>query len=162
MDLCNARDQIISILLLLQTTESHLCSRNVFFGIFKILELFLSASAGTKQCAAQVYQSIFFPFDSFLFVCVCVGKAFDLASLPSKKTMQTGTDLILSFLSGVALFATSLSKCKKHAREVWSIPGAYFEQRCTLFSITCHQDLVSLTFQSLCFGLLAHLFLLAV
>jgi hypothetical protein len=38
-DHCNIRNQIISIFVLLQSTISHLGSRNVLFGIFKVFKL---------------------------------------------------------------------------------------------------------------------------
>lgn len=55
------------------------------------------------------HQSVFLPSDAFLFVCIGVGEAFDLASFSAKEAMQTGTDLVFSFFSCMALFASCLS-----------------------------------------------------
>ncbi len=108
---CNIRDQIISIFLLLQSTKSHLCSRDVLLGVFKVCKLSPSQPPTvSRKCVVRPHQGVFLPSDAFPLVCVCVGEAFNLASLSPKKAMQTGTNLVLSFLSGVALFASCLSE----------------------------------------------------
>ena len=33
------RDKVVPVLAFLEATESHLCARNVFLGVFKVLEL---------------------------------------------------------------------------------------------------------------------------
>ena len=115
---CNIRDQIISIFVFLQSTERHLCSWNVLLGIFEVFKLFAGQHLllPGKQ-VMKSHQSILLPFNALLFVGVCIGKAFDLTSLPPKETMQTGTDLVLSFLGCVALFATCLCERENHPQQ---------------------------------------------
>lgn len=72
------------------------------------------------------HQSIFLPDDAFLFVCIRVIEAIDLTGLSPKEPMQSGTDLVISGLDGVALYTACLGEMLApiHTETdlLWSIP----------------------------------------
>jgi len=87
-------NQVIPILFLLQSTESHLSSGNVFLRVLEILE-----------------QSLLSPDNALLLVGIGVGETFYLSRLTSKQAVQVRTDLIRAAgLEGVALSAAGLEK----------------------------------------------------
>jgi len=58
----------------------------------------------------NVYQCILFPLDSLMLVRICVGEAFDLASLASEQPVEIRTDLVaLARLQSVTLSASCLN-----------------------------------------------------
>jgi len=87
-------DQVVPVLVLLETTESHLGSRDVLLGVLEVLE-----------------QGLVIPCDTLLLVCVGVGVALDLTGLTTEETVQVGTSLVgTALLEGVALSASSLEE----------------------------------------------------
>jgi len=88
-------DQVVPVLVLLQSTESHLCARNVLLWVLKVLK-----------------QSFLVPLNRFLLVGVGVGETLDRSGVTSEKAVQIGTDLVaLAFTESVALSASCLERC---------------------------------------------------
>lgn len=89
-----SRDEVVSVLLLLETTESHLGSGNVLLGVLEVVE-----------------QGLLFPGDTLLLVGVGVGETLNLTGLAAEETVQSRADLVaLTLLQGVALSATGLEE----------------------------------------------------
>jgi hypothetical protein len=89
-----SRDEVVSVLLLLETTESHLGSGNVLLGVLKVVK-----------------ERLLVPCDTLLLVGVGVGETLDLTGLAAKETVQSRADLVsLTLLQGVALSATGLEE----------------------------------------------------
>lgn len=67
-------DEIVPVLALLQTTESHLGSRNVLLWVLEVLELCVALAHLTlHRCSSCVsYQSALVPFNALLLVCIRV------------------------------------------------------------------------------------------
>jgi hypothetical protein len=77
-------DQIISVLVLLETAKCHLCAGDVLLGIFKVRE------KGSLVPARSAYSMrLVLPCDPLLFVGVGILKALYLPSLTSEQSMQT-------------------------------------------------------------------------
>lgn len=89
-------------------------------------------------------QSILFPLDALLLVCVGVREALDLASLTTEQTVQVGSDLVsFTLLQVVALCASCLSSTSAAGVAFSSREGgmafscAYLEEIGTLLCVTC-------------------------
>lgn len=88
------RNQVLPILLLLETTESHLGAGDVLLGVLKVSE-----------------EGVVVPGDALLLVGIGVGVAVDRASLAAEKTVQSGTNLVAAvLLDGVALSTTGFEE----------------------------------------------------
>ena len=88
------RDKVVPVLLLLETTEGHLGTRNVLLGVLEVLE-----------------EGLVVPLDALLLVGIGVGVTLDGAGLAAPKTVKSGTDLVATVLvDGVALRATRLEE----------------------------------------------------
>lgn len=87
-------DEVVTVLGLLETTESHLGTRDVLLGVLEVLE-----------------EGVLVPGDALLLVGVGVGVALDLTGLTAEETVKHGTDLVaLALLQGVALRAAGLEE----------------------------------------------------
>jgi hypothetical protein len=87
-------DQVIAVLLLLQSTERHLGTGDVLLGVLEVVE-----------------QRLLVPGDALLLVGISVGKALNLTTLAAKETVQLRADLVaLTLLQGVALSTSCLEK----------------------------------------------------
>jgi len=87
-------DEVIPVLLLLQTSEGHLGAGNVLFGVLEVFE-----------------QSLLIPSDTLVDVSGGVGEVFSLTSLTAENAVEVGSDLVgLTGTEGVALSATSLEE----------------------------------------------------
>lgn len=103
------RDQVISVFCLLQSTECHLGSRDVFLRVLKIFKLKLGQSRETSFCR-RPYQRVFLPRYSLMLVGIRVGKAFNLTSLAPKESMEVRADFVaLALFQVVTLRASCLS-----------------------------------------------------
>lgn len=90
----NLRNQVIPVLLLLETAEGHLGARDVLLGVLEVRE-----------------EGVMFPHDALLLVGISVGVAVDGARLAAEEAVQSGTDLVAAAaLDGVALGATGLEE----------------------------------------------------
>lgn len=88
------RDEVVSVLLLLETTEGHLGAGNVLLGVLEVLE-----------------QGVLLPSNTLGLVGVGVRETVDLARLAAEETVQSRADLVaLTLLQGVALSATGLEE----------------------------------------------------
>jgi len=87
-------DQVVPVLVLLETAKRHLGTWNVLLRVLEVLE-----------------QCFFAPCDTLLLVCIGVGVTLDLAGLTTEKTVQVGTGLVgTALLEGVALSAPGFEK----------------------------------------------------
>jgi len=87
-------NEVVPVLLLLETTKGHLGARNVLLGVLEVGK-----------------QSVLLPGDALLLVGVGVGEALNGASLAAEETVQIGTDLVgTALLDGVALSAAGLEE----------------------------------------------------
>lgn len=92
--LLEERDEVVAVLRLLETTESHLGTGDVLLGVLEVLE-----------------ESVLVPGDALLLVGVGVGVAVDLSGLAAEETVKHGADLVaLTLLQGVALRAAGLEE----------------------------------------------------
>jgi len=99
-------DQIISLFLLLQTGEDHLCSWDVFFGVGEV-----------------DFKSVFPPRHSLLDVGLRVSEAGSLSGLPAPKSPEVGPRLVFaSAFDGVALGAT----LHKDLLALFNVSGSHF------------------------------------
>lgn len=90
----NLRDEVVAVLGLLETTESHLGSGNVLLGVLEVLE-----------------ESVVVPLNALLLVGIGVGVALDGTGLAAPETVQSGTDLVAAvLLNGVALSTSGLEE----------------------------------------------------
>jgi len=63
------RDQVIPVLALLEATEGHLGTWNIFLGVFEVLELEKSlATLCFRQYVGVTHQGVLLPLDTFLLV----------------------------------------------------------------------------------------------
>ena len=109
------RDQIISILILLQSTECHLCAGNILLWVLEVLKLFLLSAPYLFEEILELgdgtYQSVVVPFDSLGLVGIRVRVALDGTSVAAEKTVKVRTDLVsLALAQGVALSTSSLEE----------------------------------------------------
>jgi hypothetical protein len=87
-------DEIVAVLGLLETTESHLGAGDVLLGVLEVLE-----------------EGVLVPGDALLLVGVGVGVALNLTGLAAEKAVEHGADLVaLTLLQGVALRAAGLEE----------------------------------------------------
>jgi hypothetical protein len=94
IDIGNLRDQVVAVLLLLESTEGHLGARDVLLWVLEVLE-----------------ESVGVPGDSLLLVGIGVRVTLDGAGLAAEETVEVGADLVgLSVTEGVALCATGLEE----------------------------------------------------
>lgn len=90
----NLRNEVVPVLLLLETTEGHLGTGNVLLGVLEVLE-----------------EGLVVPGDALLLVGVGVGVAVDGASLAAEEAVEGRADLVAAvLLDGVALGATRLEE----------------------------------------------------
>jgi len=90
------RDQVISVLLLLQTTESHFGTWNILLWVLEVLK-----------------EGGLVPNDTLLLVGICVLEASDLTGLTAEKAKQVRSDFVGStFLKGVALLTAGFEKVR--------------------------------------------------
>jgi hypothetical protein len=87
-------DEVVAVLGLLETTESHLGAGDVLLGVLEVLE-----------------EGVLVPGDALLLVGVGVGVALNLTGLAAEKAVEHGADLVaLTLLQGVALRAAGLEE----------------------------------------------------
>lgn len=90
----DVRDDVVPVLVLLETTEGHLGTRNVLLGVLEVLE-----------------ESVLVPGDALLLVGIGVGVAVDGAGLAAEEAVESGADLVAAtLLKGVALSAAGLEE----------------------------------------------------
>jgi hypothetical protein len=90
----NLRNQVVPVLLLLETAEGHLGAGDVLLGVLEVRE-----------------QGVVVPLDALLLVGVGVRVALDGARLAAEETVQGRADLVAAAgLDGVALGATGLEE----------------------------------------------------
>lgn len=90
----NVRNQVISVLSLLQATEGHLGARDVLLGVLEVLE-----------------ERLVVPGDALLLVGIGVGVALDGAGLAAEEAVQGRADLVAAGgVDGVALSAARLEE----------------------------------------------------
>lgn len=90
----NIRDQVVPVLLLLETTEGHLSAGNVLLGVLEVLE-----------------EGALVPDDALLLVGIGVGVAVDRAGLAAEQAVERGADLVAAAgVEGVALRAARLEE----------------------------------------------------
>lgn len=88
------RDQVVSVLGLLQTGKGHLGARDVLFWVLEIIK-----------------QSVLIPMDSLGLVGIGVGESSDLARLAAEDSVKLRSDLVsLAGFQGVTLRTSSLEK----------------------------------------------------
>lgn len=90
--LLQIRNQIVSVLFLLKTTESHLRSWNVFLGVLKIHEEGVIRPA---RLASESNRIKHIPCNALLLVCVSVLESFYLTGLSSEQSVQATISLIV-------------------------------------------------------------------
>ena len=122
------RDQVVPVLVLLQSAESHLGSRDVLLGVLEVFELEENHKPPRCRVDSATYESALVPFDALGFVCIGVGEALYGTSLATEKPVKVRTDLVSTvLLEGVALCASGLMKyvstgqSHRHSRRV-SLP----------------------------------------
>jgi hypothetical protein len=87
-------NQVVPVLLLLETAEGHLGAGDVFLGVLEVLE-----------------EGLVLPGDALLLVGVGVGVAVDGTGLAAEEAVESGTDLVAAvLLDGVALCAARLEQ----------------------------------------------------
>ena len=87
-------DEVIPVLVLLQASEGHFCTRDVLFGVLKVFE-----------------ESLLLPNDTLVDVGSGVAEAISLTGLASKDTMEVGSYFVgLTGIEGVALSAAGLEE----------------------------------------------------
>jgi hypothetical protein len=87
-------DEVVPVLLLLETAKGHLGAGNVLLGVLEVLE-----------------EGLLVPLNALLLVGVGVGVAGDGASVAAEKAVERGADLVaLALTKGVALGATGLEE----------------------------------------------------
>jgi len=87
-------DQIVPVLLLLESTECHLRSWDILLWVLEVLE-----------------QGVVIPLNTLRLVGICVGEALDLTSVTAEQPVQVGTDLVsLALAQGVTLCAAGFEK----------------------------------------------------
>lgn len=90
----NLRNEVVAVLLLLETTEGHLGTGDVLLGVLEVSE-----------------EGGLVPGDALLLVGVSVGVAVDGAGLAAEEAVQSRADLVgTALLDGVALSATGLEE----------------------------------------------------
>jgi len=90
----NIRDEVVPVLLLLETTEGHLGTGDELLGVLKVVE-----------------EGLLVPGDALLLVGIGVGVALNGAGLAAEKAVESGADLVAAAsLEGVALSATGLEE----------------------------------------------------
>jgi hypothetical protein len=90
----NLRNEVVPVLLLLETTEGHLGARNVLLGVLEVLE-----------------EGLLVPLDALLLVGVGVRVAVNGTSLAAEETVESRADLVAAVLvDGVALGTTRLEE----------------------------------------------------
>lgn len=77
-------DQIVSVLVLLETAKCHLCTGDVLLGILKVRE-----KCSLVPALSAYSMKLVLPCDPLLFVGVGILKALYLPSLTSEQSMQT-------------------------------------------------------------------------
>lgn len=88
------RNQVIAVLLLLETTESHLGTGDVLLGVLEVLE-----------------ESLVVPLDALLLVGIGVGVTIDGTGLSAEEAVQSRADLVAAvLLNGVALSTSGLEE----------------------------------------------------
>lgn len=96
-------DQIVAILALLETTESHLGSRDVLLGVFEVGE-----------------QSVLVPGNALGLVGVGVVVALNLTSLAAEESVKVRSNLVgTTFFKGVALSTAGLEKVSTLGSVTW-------------------------------------------
>lgn len=90
----NIRDEVVPVLVLLETAKRHLCTGNVLLGVLEVVE-----------------HGVLVPGDALLLVGVGVGEAVDRAGLAAENAVERGADLVAAvLLEGVALRAAGLEE----------------------------------------------------
>ena len=88
------RNQVVPVLLLLETAKGHLGAGDVLLGVLEVLE-----------------EGLLVPLNALLLVGIGVGVAVDGASLAAEEAVQGRADLVAAGLvDGVALSATGLEE----------------------------------------------------
>lgn len=90
----NIRNEVVPVLVLLETAKGHLGAGDELLGVLEVVE-----------------EGVLVPLDTLLLVGVGVGEALDGAGLAAKKTVESGADLVAAAgLEGVALRAAGLEE----------------------------------------------------
>lgn len=130
LEVCN---QVRSFTLLLDTSEDHLCSRNIFLGIFQINHesVFIPNNALKRTNSVEYCYSERTKLQSqiekktnlkgnftFAFVGIGIGEALCLSCFASKQTPKVGPNLVLSTLFNSVALGTLLDKCLLAFRDI--------------------------------------------
>lgn len=90
----NSRNEVVSVLGLLQATEGHLGAGDVLLGVLEVVE-----------------EGLVVPLDTLLLVGVGVGVALDGTTLAAEEAVQGRADLVAAvLLNGVALSTSGLEQ----------------------------------------------------
>lgn len=114
-------DEVSSFTLLFDAGEDHLCSRNIFLGIFQINHervLIPNDTFNKKKCYSKVTESQIQPLSlvlkknatTFAFVGVSIREALRLSSFASKQAPKVRPNLVLSTLINSVALGTLLDK----------------------------------------------------
>lgn len=108
----NVRDQVVAVLVLLQSTESHLGAGNIFLWVLEVLELWQILALGLCEHSMIVtHEGIVVPLNTLCLVGIGIRVSLNGSSVASEKSEQVRTDLVsLSFTEGVALSTSSLEE----------------------------------------------------
>ena len=102
-------DEVVTVLVLLETSEGHFSARDVLLGVLKVLE-----------------EGLLSPSNALVDVGGSVGEPLDLASLATKEPMEVGADLVgLACTDGMALSAASLEETGTLASVTRSVRHVY-------------------------------------
>lgn len=100
----NVRDEVVPVLVLLETAERHLGAGDELFGVLEVVE-----------------EGVLGPGDALLLVGVGVGEAVDGARLAAEEAVERGADLVAAaLLEGVALCAAGLEEVGTLLGVSWS------------------------------------------
>ena len=107
-----ARNQVVSVLGLLQTPKGHLGARDIFLGVFQVFKLKNPSDKHViyiSYAHSSAHQSILLPYDAFGLIRVRVREALHLTGLATEQTMKIWADLVtLALAQSVALRASRL------------------------------------------------------
>ena len=100
----NVRDEVVPVLILLETAERHLGAGDELLGVLQVIE-----------------EGVLGPGDALLLVGVGVGEAVDGARLAAEEAVERRADLVAAaLLEGVALCAAGLEEVGTFLGVSWS------------------------------------------
>lgn len=103
------RDQVVPVLILLQSTESHLCSWNVLLWVLEVFELLLVRNCLSFLFRGDLvtYESVFLPLNSLCLVGIGVCETWNGTSVTAEQSVKVGTDLVSFTLTESMALSTS-------------------------------------------------------